>query len=173
MSDRSLNPMRRQQAGASLVVVLILLLVMTLLGLAVLRGTLLEERMSSNLFDRSVGFQAAETALRDGEAVARAAPVAPAAGCTGGLCSLPDASATDRWLNTGFNGWTNATTSLDALAGTPQYIVEFMGEAPTWPGCDRKVPVDALCLSPRYRVTARSQQADRAQVILQTNFIVQ
>ena len=35
-------PTPRRQTGASLVVVLILLLVMTLLGLAVLRGTLLE-----------------------------------------------------------------------------------------------------------------------------------
>ena len=55
------SPVR--QRGASLVVVLILLLVMTLLGLAVLRGTLLEERMSANLLDRSQNFQAAEAAL--------------------------------------------------------------------------------------------------------------
>lgn len=166
------NPDR--QAGASLIVVMILLLIMTLRGLAVLRGTLLEERISANLLDRSVGFQAAESALREGEALAATSPVAPASGCdASSVCSLPDASATDRWLNASFGGWRNSTANLGTLGGTPQYFIEFMGLAPTWPGCDRKMPIDDLCLSPRYRITARSQSADRAQVLLQTNFIVQ
>ena len=64
MKTTSFPSMRRQQ-GASLVVVLILLLVMTLLGLAVLRSALLEERMTANLLDRSWSFQAAEAALPD------------------------------------------------------------------------------------------------------------
>lgn len=160
-----------KQVGVSLIVVLILLLVMTLLGLAVLRGTLLEERMSANLLDRSIAFQAAESALREGEAIAATRPVAPATNCTAGVCSLPVATATDRWLDGGFGGWVNSTTNIGALGGTPQYFVEFMGEAPTWPACDREIPVDPLCFSPRYRVTARSQEADRAQVLLQSNFI--
>ncbi|WP_031327456.1 PilX N-terminal domain-containing pilus assembly protein, partial [Xanthomonas phaseoli] len=62
------RPLR--QKGVSLVVVLILLLIMTLLGLAVLRSTVLEERMSANLVDRNLSFQAAEAALREGEALA-------------------------------------------------------------------------------------------------------
>lgn len=48
-----------------------------------------------------------------------------------------------------------------------------MGEAPSWPGCDRQVPVPALCMAPSYRVTARSTAADRASVIIQSNFVVQ
>lgn len=169
---------RPGQAGASLMVVLILLLVMTLLGLAVLRGTLLEERMSSNLYDRSLAFQAAESALRAGEVLAQGSPAAPASGCNAaGVCSQPDAAVADRWLNTGFTAWANSTDNLNAsggaAAGTPQFIVEFMGVAPTWPGCDRMIPKHELCEAPRYRVTARSAQANRAQVILQTNFIVQ
>ena len=66
-------PGRRRQSGVALIVVLILLMVMTLLGLASLRGTLMEERMSANLFDRSLAFQAAGSALREGEARAGAA----------------------------------------------------------------------------------------------------
>ena len=46
MSPWQTNHWRRQQ-GVSMVVVLILLLVITLLGLAVLRGTLMGERMSA------------------------------------------------------------------------------------------------------------------------------
>ena len=40
---------QHRQRGVALIVVLILLLIMTLLGLASLRGTIMEERMSSNL----------------------------------------------------------------------------------------------------------------------------
>ena len=163
------------QRGASLFVVLVLLLVVTLLGLAVLRGTLLEERMAANMLDRSLSFQAAESALREAEELAATSPVAPGAGCTAdGVCATPNAVATDRWLDTGFGGWVAAT---DALGTSPapapaSYFIEFMGLAPTWPGCDRAIPVPDLCMSPRYRVTARSTAADRADVLLQTNFIV-
>lgn len=166
---------KSHQRGASLVVVMILLLVMTLLGLAVLRGTLLEERMTANLLDRSLSFQAAEAALRNGETIAATRPVAPANGCAGGVCATPDATVADRWLDTGFAGWVNASATVGTNTARPQYFIEYMGEAPTWPGCDR---VDEgnrspLCLAPRYRITARSTAADRAQVILQSNYLVQ
>lgn len=173
------SPLRnfpRGQQGVSLVIVLILLLIMTLLGLAVLRSTLLEERMSANLYDRSLGFQAAEAALRQGEAFVAANRPEPVAGspCTAdGVCPQPDPTLPDRWLDTTFDGWVDSTVELGDNTTVPRYFIEFMGLAPTWPGCDRKVPVDALCMSPRYRITAQSQAEDRANVILQTNFIVQ
>lgn len=164
---------KKLQRGVSLVIVLVLLLVMTLLGLAVLRGTLLEERMTANLFDRSLSFQAAEAALREAEAIASTAPAAPTSGCDGaGVCSTPLATETDRWRDPGFTGWRDAS-SVDTRATSTAFFIEYMGEAPTWPGCDRMSPVPAQCLSPTYRITARSADANRAQVILQTNYIVQ
>ena len=57
-----------RERGAALIIVVLLLLVMTLLGLASLRSTLLEERMAGALFDRNLAFQSAESALRAGEA---------------------------------------------------------------------------------------------------------
>ena len=78
--SKQTSPLGRTQAGASLLVVLILLLVMTLLGLAALRGTLLQERMSANLLDRNLNFQAAEAALREGEDLAQAQAAPPAEG---------------------------------------------------------------------------------------------
>ena len=137
------------QRGATLVVVLILLLIMTVLGLTILRGTSLEERMSANMRDRSLSFQAAEAALREGEGVAATSPPPPGSGCNAtGVCATPVATSTDRWLDSGFNSWRSVTTSMGTLATPSSYIVEYMGQAPTWPGCDRKIPVDALCLSP-------------------------
>lgn len=180
MNRYPLNPVKpHRQRGISLVIVLMLLLIMTLLGLAVLRSTLLEERMSANLYDRSLSFQAVEGALREAEAAIAANPVEPAAAaaCDGnGVCPARDPAAglPDRWLDPTFNDWIEADVDLGASkTAAPEYFIEYMGKAPTWPGCDRKVPVDALCMSPRYRITARSQADGRAAVLLQTNFIVQ
>lgn len=179
MSKNLASPSRYSR-GASLLVVLILLLVMTVLGLTILRSTMLEERMSANMFDRSLAFQAAETALREGEALAalpatRANVPDPGEPCVGGLCPTPDASQPDRWLDGAFAGWVSAGTDVSALAATPQFFVEYMGDAPTWPGCDLvdEANMSPLCMRPRYRITARSQAADRASVILQSNFIAQ
>jgi type IV pilus assembly protein PilX len=166
----------RHQRGISLLVVLVLLLIMTLLGLAILRGTMLEERMAGNMYERSLAFQAAESALREAELIASASPAAPAANCNAaGVCAEPDPALTERWLDPAFTGWVNAPLLASASPAPPpgSYFIEYMGLSPTWPGCDRKVPVDALCMAPSYRVTARSTAADRATVILQSNFVVQ
>ena len=57
----------KQQAGAVLIVGLVLLLILTVIGLASIRGSDLQERMAGNMRDRNAAFQAAEAALREGE----------------------------------------------------------------------------------------------------------
>jgi type IV pilus assembly protein PilX len=57
-----------RQRGAALVVSLLLLLVATLIGVTAMQVTSLEERMAGNARDRNLAFQAAESALRAGEA---------------------------------------------------------------------------------------------------------
>ncbi len=174
-SSRS-HPLR--QRGVALLVVLILLLVMTLLGLASLRGSLMEERMSAGLYDRSLGFQATEAALREAEALVAGGVAFPASGCLNGLCALrSDVTSTDlaRWVDPA-TPWRNSTVTLavdsdgdgTSITTTPQFVVEQMGEAPNWPGCDREIPINPSCVSPRFRVTARSNEANRAQVLLQS-----
>lgn len=66
MSTQTLNLHR--QDGATLLVALVMLIVMTLLGLASIRGTSMQERMGANMYDRSLAFQAVESALREAEA---------------------------------------------------------------------------------------------------------
>ncbi|MEG8118227.1 pilus assembly PilX family protein [Xanthomonas hortorum] len=163
-----------RQRGVSLIVVLLLLLVMTLLGLAVLRSTVLEERMASNLVDRGRSFQAAEGAVREAEERINLATSlsVPSSGCTDGVCSTPVATDADRWLLADRAGWRTSTLTVNSTAA-PLYIIEYMGDAPTWPSCDRISPIPALCLAPRYRITAVSEGAGRAQVLLQTNYIKQ
>jgi Tfp pilus assembly protein PilX len=100
MKSRNIIGSRRTERGVSLLIVLVLLLVMTLLGLAILRGTMMEERMTANMYERSLAFQSAESALRAGEAIASATPVAPASGCNAaGVCAPPNPTDADRWLN--------------------------------------------------------------------------
>lgn len=180
MNIRPRHAIPARQRGAALMVVLILLLIMTLLGLASLRGTLMEERMSAALFDRSLSFQAAEAALREGEARVAATgrtgfPAVDTGLCNGNLCDMPTAAQLDTGsyvprANRDGAHWAAATLSVGALTATPQYFIEYMGQAPSWPKCDSELPQHPSCLKSRYRVTARSSAADRAQVVLQTNY---
>ena len=59
---------RAGQRGVALVVALLLLVVITLVGLAAVRGTIMQQKMASNLFDRQIAFQSAEAAMRAAQA---------------------------------------------------------------------------------------------------------
>lgn len=56
-----------RERGAALFVSLVFLLILTIIGLAGMQNTSLEEKMAGNMRDRSLAFQAAESALRAGE----------------------------------------------------------------------------------------------------------
>lgn len=58
----------KRQQGAVLVVGLIILVVLTLLSVQVMRTNVVQERMAGNMRERNVALQAAEAALRVGEA---------------------------------------------------------------------------------------------------------
>ncbi|MGH8501584.1 MAG: pilus assembly PilX family protein [Gammaproteobacteria bacterium] len=58
----------KRQRGAALAVSLVILLVMTMLGVAGMRMTTLEERMAGNTLDRQRAFEAAEATLLAAEA---------------------------------------------------------------------------------------------------------
>jgi type IV pilus assembly protein PilX len=171
-------PVRARQRGVALMVVLILLVLMTLLALVSLRGTLMQERMASNQYDRSLAFQSAEAALREGESIAASPLIVPGAGCKDGVCATPAPTATPRWLDTAAN-WTAMSkeasdSNLGALAVKSRYIIEYMGEF-AGQTCTTSGDVSEPTCSDRekiYRITARSSAADRADVTLQTNFAV-
>ncbi|MDO5610326.1 MAG: PilX N-terminal domain-containing pilus assembly protein [Pseudomonadota bacterium] len=166
------------QQGISLLVVLILLLIMSVLGLAVLRGTLMQERMSANLLDRSLNFQAAEAALREGELLAQAqgASVPTAgSGCVNGLCEQPDPNNAPRWETDGFAGWRAASTSFAGTMASPSsFFVEHMGNAEIDFACneDPEKRQKWTCVRPIYRIVARSNAAGRASVTLQSGYVV-
>ncbi len=71
MEGNLLHCYAARQQGAVLFVSLLLLLVMTLITVAAMQTTTLEESMAANLKDRNLAFQAAESALRDAEQALR------------------------------------------------------------------------------------------------------
>jgi type IV pilus assembly protein PilX len=168
-SRRTLRP---RQRGISLVIGLVLLLIVTLLALGSMRGVVLQARMSGSTHDRSLAFEAAEAALREAER--RAATVAstdfPATACSTGLCATPALAAAPRWLDDSFAGWQAATAAVPADAPAPQAIVEDMGDAPNWLGCENEIPRQPNCTTRRYRVSSRSTADGRASVVLQSQY---
>lgn len=64
---RSGRPSPRHSDGMILATLLIFLAILTLLAVTSLQSTILQEKLSSNVRDRSVAFQAAEAAIRAGE----------------------------------------------------------------------------------------------------------
>lgn len=172
-----LNMSRSNQTGVALIVALVLLVLVTLLGVAGIQTVALEEKMAASSLDRNLAFQAAEAALRVGEAYVEAnkptpsytdaddtCPPSAIDDCTGGICSPPDKDCLPRWEAPGFTGWTSTGLSLGALAGTPEYFIEYLGgDFPC--SVDPNGPKDCK----RYRITARSNPgAGRAMVILQS-----
>src|SRR6185312_1801849 len=177
------------QRGVALVVALILLVVITLVGLAAVSGTIMQQKMSSNFYDRDVAFQAAEAALRQAQVAIGAATSGAAAPAGFYDCSPPAPNGTGE--NNPFNDSnvtataTNIVTvsntdySAGAMAASqPQYIVQYMGKfaLPTPPvrqlsGCSGYLPCSPPGLVDFYRITARSGPADsngRASVTLQS-----
>lgn len=172
-----------------MLVALILLVVITLVGLAAIGTTLLQNKASANQYDRQVAFQSAEAALRQAQAAittATATQTAPA-----GFEDCSDI-AVNVCLADPFND-SNANvviTSVPASAYSagavasgiqPQYVVQYMGEflAPT-PKVRQiggQQPYGAGSqgeLADYYRITARSADpttvSGRAIVTLQSTF---
>jgi type IV pilus assembly protein PilX len=151
MTTHSVTPERScpafRQSGAVLVLSLLILLVMTVLGVAAMGTTTLQERMASNNRQQQVAFQAAEAALRAAEAYLSAnitsvtalrtnfnsgAPVdglyaerAPVTGvATYPLPASFDIYDDSDWLTAG--NAVNVNT-LTTVTQTPRYIIEYVG----------------------------------------------
>lgn len=171
-----MNANIKQQQGAALVVVLLLLLVITLLGLASMRGSIMQERMAGAEYARSVAFNGAEAALRAGEWLAATRPTLPGSGCNNGVCARPEPDAAPVWQASGF--WSSgnvrtATLGSDYHGVTAAYIVEHMGEASNTCGTQLGVATPCPRSAQIYRVTARAVSPNGAEVILQSAYKVQ
>lgn len=145
----SFQTLNRMESGAALIVSLVMLLLLSLIGVAGMQTTIMQDRMAGNLLDKDLAFQAAEAALRDGEeSLQSSVPV-----------SFPDSNGLYRigadnrpdWpgnLDDDGNGVIQYTGFPNVYA-QPEYIIEQI-DSITPPGCD----LSSYCEPVYYRITA-------------------
>lgn len=166
-----------RQRGVVLAVALIMLVVITLLGVSAMQVTSLEERMAGNMRDRSLAFQAAEAALRDGERLL-AQVALPAFDGSNGLYQAPAVGDPPVWMQAdgrpqdaafwNANGRTYAGT-VAGVAAQPRYVIEEIARLPG-PGesVEAGTPIPDITY---YRVTARATGGSAtAVVVLQSTY---
>jgi type IV pilus assembly protein PilX len=134
----------RKQSGTVLVISMIFLLLLTIVGLSGMRSSIMNERMSGNMRDNSLAFNAAEAALRNGESwidnsgnikIVRWDSCADAP-CAESAYEANGSSPTPDMLSLNDDAWTNPATvqlyrpvsgqELQDLELSPSYIVEFL-----------------------------------------------
>jgi len=124
-----LHTLRSRQTGSALIISLLILIVMTLIGITGMGTSSLEEKMAGNDRDTALAFQAAEAALRDGEAYFDSDAIqSPAAAFDGTIAGLipqgtnPDVLAAGTWGNSrAYSG------NIDDVNTQPRYIIELLG----------------------------------------------
>ncbi len=129
-------PGRQRERGAILLFCLVFLAVLTLMGVSGMESATLEERMSGNMRDHEVAFNAAESALQAAEAwliLQNALPITSNDGST----TVWSVDAMDPSVVDGLYWWDHAdidptwwTNNADAIANVaqvaeqPRYIIE-------------------------------------------------
>ncbi len=118
---------RHRQTGAVLVVSLIFLLVLTIVGVAAMQSTTLEEKMAGNVKDRNLAFQNAESAIREAETfidnVITLAVFDGANGLYGEADAEPNFLATTTWTSSGAH--VQSSADYGAYASPRYFIKQF------------------------------------------------
>ncbi|MFM1895260.1 MAG: hypothetical protein RLZZ385_334 [Pseudomonadota bacterium] len=171
-------PEVRRQRGAILVFTLIFLAVLTMMGVAGMESTILEERMSGNMRDYSMAFQAAESALTEAEAWLDTQTLLPITS-TDGTTTVwqensmdPTSSNNEPWWGESSRNAAWWTANADPVAGfdangveaAPRYVIEEYHTAVTGQsigigGGESSVP------RVFHRVTARGVGASATAVV--------
>lgn len=161
------------QRGATLIVALILLLILTMVGVAGMQDTTLQEKMVGNMRDRNLAFQAAEASLRGGEKFLQAATV-PVFNNSGGLINsaYPNLRAGDPDFWDGYPWVSNSRaygTTFSEISAAPRYVIE---EVPTvLAPAGESIKFGVLKEIKSYRVTSRATGGTTdAVVILQSTY---
>jgi len=156
--------MTYHEHGAALITALVFLLILTILGISAMQMSILEERMAGNTRDLTIAFEAAESALRDGELdVLRNIDntVIFHSDCSGGLClptttSTPNSAIID-WGNNNFTRVYGANTGATLLANVnsqPRYIIERIFVVAPPVGQSLAMGITPTTKPSAYRITA-------------------
>ena len=164
---------QRRQAGVALMTGLIFLVMLTLIALAAMQSTTLEERMAGNARSRDLAFQGGEAAVRAGEVVLSAASLPAFNGSkVGYYAALANGASADYWIKT--HNWTaQSVTYSGTLTGVKEarFVLEALPASSGGSSGDDSLVVKPLSGGGIYRITARGIGTDgTSSVILQTTF---
>jgi type IV pilus assembly protein PilX len=166
----------RSQRGAALVTALLLLVVMTILALSVMQMSRVQERMVGNTRDLNAAFEAAEAAVRNGEAMIHKQATPPGDCSSAPSCiswiqgSVPDlaSQSADWWTNNATPFADPAGNPMSAVKLNPTYVIEHVGFVLTGDGGSGYDPPVGRDF---YQVTGRSTGASGlANTVVQTTF---
>ena len=160
-----------RQSGAVLVLGLILLLVLTLIGVSTMQNSVFDEKMAGNAKDRNFAFQAAESALREGELWLKDNDIEPLETTTGayGVWRLGSPGTGNWWEDAGgpwSDGDPGVTTSsgIDGVSAQPQRIIE-LSEYDTGQSHLGRGQTQAQSVLALYRVTTKATGGTEQAVV--------
>lgn len=163
------------QRGAVLIVSLMILVILTLLGITAMQTTTFQEKMAGNMRSRELSFQAAEAALRQGEAFLEGAGLLDFKATLNakGLYQAPTVGMDPWWSTIDWDSSDSVPFDQD-IAGTvarPRYIIEDLGVAQT--SSVKNIAAGTPLPQTRiYRITARGVGGTAGVVvILQSTYV--
>ncbi|WP_237060501.1 pilus assembly PilX family protein [Microbulbifer sediminum] len=166
-----------RERGATLLVGLVMLLLMTVIGLAAMRGSGMQELMAGNMRDRNLAFQSAEAGLRAAEGVLNGATLPAFDGTQVGYVQDIDGSKrTGFWNSYNWQAGSVLTNmGLDRVAAQPRFVIEEVSSTVVNAGADGSGIDFASSLKSEdviyYRVTSRGVGGTQnAVVIVQSTF---
>ncbi len=164
-----------RERGAALVIALLMLLVMTVLGIAAMQVTRLEERMAGNSRDVNLAFQGAEAGLRDNEERIRLMSSRPG-NCSAAPCSVWSRDVAPPDLRDLPLSWWTTNAREYGVAGTrevievtrdPLVVTESLGFVPDSLTVGHGPPEGRDF----YKITSNSSGAsDTANAVLETTY---
>ena len=170
MKIKQRNLPNKKQSGAVLVLGLTMIMVLSVLVISSAKTTVLQQKMTSNLRDKELSFQAAESAIKAGESYLKDTAQEDLAGNfsgSGGLLLYDNdrsLAAEADWANLG----SLEGQSLHQVNGKPVYIIEEL------PGIE--VEGDSLSIpravtSAHFRITSKSSGGTTtSSTVLQTMY---
>jgi len=163
----------KQQRGATLIIAMVLLVIITLISVSAMQQSAVEEKMSNNFHDHELAFQAAESALIEGQnwLLALGSEPTPVDTCGAQPCVLtlsPTQYAEEQtaaWWQSAANTAVITSTAINNVASQPRYYIEFYRFVPDSPGVGQGIPTGVHF----YRVSARGVGKNAStQVIIQS-----
>lgn len=145
------------------------MVVLTLIVVAAMRSSILEEKMAGNARSQNLAFQAAEAGLRAAEQ-ALDSPVDPAGGPGYFAAPVAEAATTEYWKN--YPAWDTAADPGLVYPGIEnvRYVIERVAALPGASGND-DLGYGSDNTNPRngiYRITVRADAGGNAPIILQS-----